>query len=226
MKIRDLIYQWRHFGEDMTGYTSDDTSMSDKAIYDSLISARSIIVTDRNRKEYFSNVMFQTIPCVSFNEVDSSECSIIPPSGCKILKSTCEMPNMLKLVSVSDQLGKSFDLVRWDNLEGKLHSRIESVKNAVYTAIRNVNGKQYLYVFNNNNLKNAVVTAIFEDPIKAAQFCANNGGDPETLCNPMEIDFHTDQKLIDPVLKYTWDGILNVRRAARPDMINDDTNTM
>lgn len=226
MKIRDLIYQFRHFGEDMTGYTSDDTSLSDKAIYDALISARSLIVSDRDKKGYFTSVMFQTLPCVSFNEVDSSECAIIPESGCKILKSTCEMPNMLKLVSVTDQLGKPFDNVRWDNLQGKLSSRIDSVKNASYSSVRNIGGKQYLYIFNNTNIKNAVVTAIFEDPVKASQFCANSGGDPESLCNPMDLDFHTDQKLIDPVLKYTLDGILNVRRAARPDVANEDTNTV
>ena len=224
MKIRDLIYQFRHFAEDMTGYTSDDTSLSDKAIYDMLVSARSVITSDRDKKGYFSTVMFQTLPCVTFEEVDSSECAIIPESGCKILKSTCEMPNMLKLVSVTDQLGKSFDTVRWDNLQGKLSSRISSVKNGAYSAVRNVNGKQYLYLFNNTNIKNAVVTAIFEDPVKASQFCANNGGDPESLCNPMDLDFHTDQKLIDPILKFTWDSVLNVRRAAKPDVLNDDSN--
>jgi hypothetical protein len=200
--------------------------MSDKAIYDVLVSSRAVIVSDRDKKGYFTNLMFQTLPCVSFNEVDYSECSIIPPSGCKILKSTCELPNILKLVSVTDQSGKSFDYSRWDNLQGKLSSSIQSVRESTYSSIRNVNGKQYLYLFNNNNVKNAVVTAIFEDPVKASQFCANNGGDPETLCNPMDLDFHTDQKLIDPILKYSWDGVLRIRSAARPDIVNDDTNTM
>ena len=64
------------------------------------------------------------------------------------------------------------------------------------------------------------MVAIFEDPVKAAQFCGNE----EALCNPMELSFHTDYKLIDPILKLTWDTVMATRRNARPDMMNDDTN--
>jgi hypothetical protein len=224
MKIRDIISRFRHFGEDMSGYVSDDTSYSDLAIYDQLVTARSVIAHDRAKtaKEYFSDAMFQTLPCVMFEEVDSNECGLIPPSGCKILKSTCPIPNTLKLISVTSQLGnKTFDLVRWDQAEGKLNSRIKSIKDSTFATMRKIGENHYLYLLNNENLKNAVIVAIFEDPVKAAQFC----GDKEALCNPLDLDFHTDYKLIDPILKYTWDTAVSVRRAAKPDLANDDTNS-
>lgn len=223
MSIRDIISRFRHFGEDATGYVSDDTSYSDFAIYDQLVTARAVITTDRFKagKEYFSDSMFQTLTCVMFEEVDSNECGLIPQSGCKILKSTCPIPNTIRLVSVTNQLGSStFDIIRWDQADGKLNSRIESIRKSTFASIRTIGKDQYLYLLNNENLKNAVVVAIFEDPVKAAQFC----GDQEALCNPLDLDFHTDYKLIDPILKYTWDTVVNVRKAARPDIINDDTN--
>jgi hypothetical protein len=224
MKIREIISRWRHFAEDQSGYVSDDTSYSDFAIYDQLVTARAVIVYDRNKsaKEYFSDIMFQTLNCVMFEEVDANECGLIPPSGCKILKSTCPLPNTIKLLSVTSALGNyTFDIVRWDQAEGKLNSRIKSIKDSTFATMRTIGKDQYLYLLNNENLKSATVVALFEDPVKAAQFC----GDQEALCNPLDLDFHTDYKLIDPVLKYTWDTILSVRRTAKADIINDDTNT-
>lgn len=221
MKVRNIIDKYRHFAEDMTGYTSDDTSLSDYALYEQLISSRATIITDRNKKEYFTHTMFQTIPCVMFEEVDAAECGLIPMSGCKILKSTCPIPNPIKLISVTSQLGNlKFDYIRWDQIEGKVNSRIDSVKNSTYCTIRNIGNDQYLYIINNENLKNAVVVAIFEDPVKAAQFC----GDKFALCNPLELDFHTDLKIEDAVMKLTFETNSVMRRAAKPDVLNDDTN--
>jgi len=221
MVIRNLIQSFRHFGEDPTGYISDDTSFSDFAIYQQLVRSRAVIVKDRDRKEYFNHTMFQTLPCVMFEEVDANECGLIPRSRCKILKSTCPTPNILKLISVTSQLGnQTFDYVRWDQTAGKLNSRIESIRDSVFATIRTIGDEQYIYLINDDYIKNGVVVAIFEDPVIAAQFC----GDQEALCNPMELDFHTDAKLTDVVLKLSYDTILGVRRAAKPDVVNDDTN--
>ncbi len=223
MNVREIISRFRHFGEDVTGYVSDDTSYSDLAIYDQLVTARAVIVYDRNKsaKEYFSDVMFQTLNCVEFEEVDANECGLFPPSGCKILKSTCPIPNTIKLISVTSFLGNyTFDIIRWDQAEGKLNSRIKSVKDATFATMRTIGKDQFIYLLNNENLKGATIVGLFEDPIKAAQFCGNS----EALCNPLDLDFHTDYKLIDPVLKYTWDTISSARRTAKPDIANDDTN--
>ena len=221
MEIRKVIEQWRHFGEDKAGYVSDDTSYSDFAIYDQLVMSRATIVKDRARPDYFTEIMFQTLPCVMLDEVDANECGLIPKSGCYILKSTCEVPNTLKITSISKQLGQNIDYVRWDRVQGKLNSRIESIREEPYYSIRTIGDKQYLYVFNHSHLKNVVITGIFEDPVIAAQFCE----DKEALCNPLAVDFHTDYKLIDPILKLTWDSVLKVRNAAKEDRLNDDYGT-
>jgi hypothetical protein len=218
-KVREFITDFRHIGEDTTGYQSDDTSYSDQAIWSQMIKSRATVVKDRDKPNFFSDNMFQTLTCVMFEEVDANECGLIPQSGCTIMKSTCALPNMLKLVSVTSQLGnETFDIIRWDQVQGKLNSRVESARKQIYATIRNINGKQYLYLINNLHIQNAVVVAIAEDPIEFAQFCGNK----EALCNPLELDIHTDARIQDLVLKLTLDTILGVRRTTRPDIINDD----
>lgn len=222
MTVRKLIQLFRHFGEDLTGYIPDDTSLSDLAIWEQIVKSRATIVKNLIKSKHkFSDAMFQTIPCVMLEEVDANECDLIPPSGCKILKSTCPIPNFLFLSGVSSQLGnETFDIVRWDQMQGKLNSRIESVKNASYVSIRNINGKQYLYVFNDLYLKNLVVTAIAEDPVIFAQFC----GDKEAVCNPFNLDVHTDAEIQDMILKMTWETVIKLRQISIPNILNNDSS--
>lgn len=219
--VREYITDFRHIGEDQTGYQSDDTSYSDQAIWARMVQSRATVIKNLPKNTTLSDNMFQTLTCVMFEEVDANECDLIPPSGCAIMKSTCELPTILRLISVTSQLGnETYDIVRWDQIQGKLNSRIESVQKATYVSIRNLNGKQYIYLINNPHRVNAVVVAIAEDPVKFAQFC----GDKDANCNPLELDIHTDAALQDIVLKMTWDSILGVRRGAKVDIVNDDGN--
>ena len=219
--VREFITDFRHTGEDQTGYQSDDTSYSDQAIWGRMVQSRATVIKNLPKNIVLSDNMFQTLTCVMFEEVDANECDLLPPSGCTIMKSTCELPNMLILRSVTSQLGnETYDIVRWDQIQGKLNSRIESVQKATYASIRNINGKQYMYLINNTHRENAVVTSIAEDPIKFAQFC----GDKEANCNPLELDIHTDAIIQDAVLKLTWESILGIRRGAKIDIVNDDGN--
>ena len=218
--VRKVIEKWKDLVEDKSGFESDETPFSDYAVYHDLVLSRSVIIKDRDRPGYFTENMFQTLPCIMFEEVDSNECGIIPPSGCIILKSTCEIPNVIKVKTVSKQLGQHIDFVRWDRVNTKKESRIDAIKNQSYASIRNINGKQYLYILNDTYLKNAVLEAIFEDPIVAAQFC----GDKEALCNPMELNFHTDYKLIDPIVKLSIESKIKTRAVAGYDRRNDDHN--
>lgn len=218
MTIRKVIEHWKHLAEDMSGYESDDTPYSDYAIYDSLVMSRASIVKERDMPEYFTGNMIQNLTCVMFEEVNASECGLLPDAPCTILKSTCPLPNMLKVIGINEQLGKNIDVIRWDRVEGKINSRIQSIREEPYFALRTIGDKQWGYIINHKYLKNATISAIFENPIHAAQFC----GDKEALCNPLEIDFHTDYKLIDPIMKLALNTIITTRRAAAYDQNNDD----
>ena len=206
---------------DSTGYLSDDNSYSEQAVYHDLKNARATIIKDRDRKMYFSDVMWQTLTCVQFEEVDANECNLIPPSGCKILKGTCPLPNSLKTRQVVSQLGNIvYDIVLWNSLQAKLDNPIKSIATAPYFAVRNINGKLYPYLINATYTKNVAIEMIAEDPIEATQFCGNK----EALCNPMDTDFHTDSRLEDAIVKLTIALLAQSRAAARPDIINNDSS--
>lgn len=221
MIIRKVIQRVLHLMADSTGYLSDDIAFSEQAVYDELKNARATIVKDRDRKDYFSHVMWQTLACVQFEEVDANECNLLPPSGCKILKGTCPLPNSLKIRQVVSQLGNSkYDIVLWNSLQAKLDNPIKSISTLPYFTVRSINGKLWPYLINAVHLENAVIEMIAEDPIEASQFCGNK----EALCNPMDTDFHTDSRLEDAVLKLTIQMLLQTRSGARPDVVNNDSN--
>jgi len=75
--------------------------------------------------------------------------------------------------------------------------------------------------FSHTTSVNATLVAIAEDPIEFAQFC----GDKDALCNPLELDIHTDARIQDVVLKLAFETILGVRRSAKADVDNDDIST-
>lgn len=219
--VREIIYRFRHFGEDPTGYTTDETSLSDLAIYDELITSRAVIIKDRFKKEPLPQEMYITLPCITLEEVDANECNLVPPSGCKVLKSTCALPAYLKIKAVTSLLGNiKFNIVPWDGLQAKLSNPIESIAKAPYAAFRTINGKIWLYILNDTNLKVVSTEIVPEDVVEAAQFC----GDKDALCNPMETPWSTAGHLTNPILKLTWDTIIRTRQMTRPDILNDDNN--
>jgi len=218
MTVREIIRQFKHFSEDRTGFVSDDTIYSDKAIYHNLLISRSRIISDRDKLGSFSKNMEQSLTCIELSPSDIVECKLIIPSGCKIMKSVCDIPNPLKVVSITTHMGESIEIIEWNRVATKLNSNIKEVKNSRYAAIRNINGKQYLYIFNELHLRNITMNAIFEDPTKAAAFC----GDNEAKCNPLEVDFHTDLKYVEPILKLTVSNIFGMRSGSTVDVNNND----
>jgi hypothetical protein len=216
VKIRNIIEQFRHYAEDKSGYRSDDTSYSDFAIYEKLVLFRSSYLNSSNYDK-LSEHMYQTLPCVSFELVDQNECGLIPPSGCKILKSTCPMPKTIKIKSFSKQLGQPIDFVRWDRTEVKSNSNISKIRNSTYYTIRNINGDNYLYLVNDTFLKNGTLVAILEDPLDGYRFC-----NEKSICDPYELDFHTDSSILDAIITMAWQSLPRVRSTAEQDLENND----
>lgn len=221
MTNRDAIYEYRQFVESITGDTSDDTISSELAIYNTLRTSRSVVLhiaVDRGEK--LSEEHFQTLTCIELEEVDRVECPFIPASGCVWLRSTCEIPNFISVQSVSTQLGDSYSYVRWDKVSGKVGGRLKSSQKEKFYSLRTIKDKVYLYIYNDNFIKNITLTAIFEDPIKASAFC---GYDNTAICNPMDTSFHTAQHLVDLIKKNAWDVMLRARAAAKLKVLNNDS---
>lgn len=219
--IRDLIHDFRQLVQSATGDTSDDLDFSDREIYFRYVLTRALIVKQLlERGIKLSEEFFQTLTCIELEDVDRVECPFIPASGCVWLKSKCPIPDHIMLQSVGTHLGTSFSYVRWDKIESKNKGRLPSAKKDRFYSFRTIGKDTYIYIYNDEFIKNIIAVGIFEDPIEAEKFC---GLSQDAVCNPMDVDFHTSALVLDMVTKTAWDTILKARSAARPKLLNNDS---
>ena len=221
MTVKEAISEYQFWVENISGDISDDTMSGELAIYHRLRTARATVIkTLMERGEKVSEEHFQILSCIELEEVDRVECPFVPASGCVWLKSTCDIPDFITLQSVSTHLGQSYSYVRWDKIEQKTKGRLKSAAKEKFYSFRMQKDKVFLYIYNDEFIKNITLTGIFEDPIEANAFC---GEDKVAICNPMETSFHTSPFIMDTVSKTAWDLMTKARAAAKTKFLNNDT---
>lgn len=221
MTVRKAIEDYKHWLS-ATGDDTDDDDTSLQAIYDRLITSRaSVLKQSLSKLQKLSEEVYQTLLCIELEEVDRVECPFIPASGCYWLKSTCAIPEYISIQGVSTHLGEGYSYVRWDRIKDKVNGRLKSAPREKFYSLRTIKDKVYIYLYNDEFKKNITLTGVFQDPIKAAQFC---GDDQDAICTPMDsVSFHTPQHLMDAVSKMTWDITMRARAAAKYKLLNNDS---
>ena len=221
MTVKEAISEYQFWVENMTGDISDDTLSSDLAIYHRLRTARATVLkTLIERGERLSEEHLQILRCIELEEVDRVDCPFVPTSGCVWLKSTCDIPDFISLQSVSTHLGQSYSYVRWDRLKEKVGGRLKSAAKEKFYSFKMDKDKVYLYIYNDEFIKNITLTGIFEDPIEATAFC---GDDKNEICSPMDTSFHTSSFVMYTVSKTAWDLMTKARMAAKAKFLNNDS---
>lgn len=225
---RDAIESFKHFALDKSGYVTDDSSWSDKAILRALQEGRSTVIdaalaSSREVSEY----CVQTLGCVDLIEVDRAECTCAPASGCYWLKTTVSVPHPIKISSVTGTVAgvetPRFQYLKWDRFQYIPTSRNPSTQHGMFWSIKNVRDKEYLiYLYGNRFLQTAAITGIFEDPILAAQFPSCGQENTTAKCNPFDVDFYTDSWMRDQINTLAWQKLIPIRQAAETDIINND----
>ena len=221
MTIRETIHSYLHWLS-TTGDQSDDTDISSKSLYQALLKARAVVLSQAiNLGVRLNEEAYQVLPCIELEERDVRECNLLPESGCTLLRSTCPIPDAIKIQSITTQLGQtSFSYTRWDKIAEKVGGRLKSAAKEKFYSLRTIDGKTYLYILNETDLKNITLTGIFEDPMEATLFCGIN---EEAKCNPIDTQFHTPQAMLDQIIKQTWDSTIRVRAAAKMKALNNDS---
>jgi hypothetical protein len=221
MFVREAINDYKHWLSS-TGDSSDDDDTSLQAIYNRLITSRATVLKQALAEgKKLSEEVYQTISCIELEEVDRVECPTIPASGCYWLKSTCPIPEQITLQSISTHLGAGYSYVRWDKIKERVGGRLKSAAREKLYSLRTIKDKVFLYIYNDEFIKNITITGIFQDPIKAAQYCEY---DIDAMCIPMDVvSFHTPQHLMDTISKLTWDITMRARQAARLKILNNDS---
>src|SRR5690606_20582736 len=82
------------------GVNSDDSRLSNRHIYNKLLTVRSRIISqEAKKKQRISSWNYQTIPCIELIKVEAHNCPCIPPLGCQILRSRYPLPKPLSGLS-------------------------------------------------------------------------------------------------------------------------------
>lgn len=213
------------------GVQSDDSRLSERHIFNKLISARSKILGQKlNKRQKLSQWNYQTLPCVAMEEAPLHECPCLPPVGCKIMKSVDPIPEPLTdlnshiFQSVTSIEGSIiFSEVTWKEKQHKSGGKYTSTKPDYF--IRN----NYLYITAKDGSEVVAVTGVFEDPI-AADIFPSYCDDPDCVtcldCESyLEKEFVGDTDLIDTLVEMATVELIKVFSSLPEDRSNDGKDT-
>jgi hypothetical protein len=216
--IGQVIDSFFHLATDMTGFRSDDSSFTDLSVYSEILKSRSAIVKEIDSRGFEIDIdLVQNLHCIELIEIDREECPTRPASGCVWLKSVKPIPDTIKILSVTNSIGTlKFIHERWDRLS--VEKRLPSGQAQPLYTFKNVGGERYLYIYNNETIKNIQISAVFENPIDPVEFCSG-----KRHCNPYELSIHTPQDMVDNILQRIYAKIIGQRQNTRPDVVNNDS---
>ena len=214
---------------DREGYPSDDTRFSAYAIFDKLLTTRAKLIREYLRARIpVGRQNLQTIPCIPLMEADKNVCPCQPPSGCTWLKSKKTIPKSIRLSSVANTNAQfSAEYVEWTQFKNKINSRSFRKEDRYYTFLDTGDGS-FLYLYNEDFLKNVSLTGLFEDPNESAthQGCEEDKNKEKhyLLCNPLDTPTYIDSALEDSVLEAALAYFAQTTGASQSDTANDDTD--
>lgn len=168
MTTNQLISDIRNIGS--SGSNSIEFKIEDNQILFWCNEIRSTLISQAlQKKQDISDVWVQTIGCLALQQVDESDCCIVP-KGCYILRSVEKLP-----ITIETYLDNT--IVRVTKISGEIIPRSSSFE-ATYNSYNKYTGEKpnwylkngYLYVTNTQLLEYVNVFGIFENPQDLANF--------------------------------------------------------
>jgi len=239
MKIGEVIQRVQSLYQ--KGVESDDTRLTNKHIYNKLISSRGYLISTMLKKRlYVSEMNYQKLRCVELITVNSHECNCLPDTTQKILRSRYKIPNIisgdldLAIKVVTDNTGKRIS--KTSSYDANMIQYNKFTNKSIYYFITN----NYIYVLNTKLLKLINIEAVFEDVIKAYRFpnyCSDKANaDRAYLCPSTEIcencgciknidyDFPVDTSLIDLIVENAVSELIKLFYSVKEDKSNDTSD--
>ena len=170
------------------------------------------------------DIYSQHINCIPMCRVDRSECMCTPDSECYWLKSVHPIPKPIGVFSITDELGnQNYNPKRWNSIKWVQHSRLESNRRQKFYSFKDAGeGMVYLYLYNDQFIKTATLSGVFEDPVKVEQLGDCNEPNIEAICNPLDVDLYMPRRFKDPLMRVMFATIPQVRSLAAFDNLNND----
>lgn len=218
------------------GVQSDDTRLSNRHIYNALLTARSHILHEEEEKEEQKSLIMgvpynewkvQTLPCVELIQTTINECPCLPPVGCSILKSKEKIPktffnkDRVHLISVTSiDGGVQYSETTWKAKKYKKGNRYTSHSPDYF--LRN----EHLYVTWSKGPKVVSVSGIFIDPIEVEEFKSfcdkETGKELRNECiSPLDVEFNIEDRYIERLIMLVMTETLNRFMSTEQDVTNN-----
>lgn len=198
------------------GVESDDSRLSNRLIYNKLITVRSRLIRQRlDKKKRLSDWSYQTISCVEIKSVPVTECVV---TGCKVYRTVEKIPKFIStsfgdgIRSVTSLDGSTiFSGTSWDKLKYDSYSKYSKNSNKYWIK----NG--YMYFTFNQDLLYVTIEAILEDivDILSLDSCA------EKCITNLDIDFPIDSDMIEVLIGETVKELVILFSQVKEDKVND-----
>lgn len=222
MKIGELIQRVQSLYS--KGVQSDDTRLSNRHIYNKLLTVRSLLVSQKvNKKQRVSSWLLQTMPCVEIVKVPKHQCPCLPPVGCDIYRSKFKLPkpvsglngHMIQQVTTIDRSTK-IDEVAMSSINYRGGNKYTAKKMNFFID----NG--FLYLTLPTKIKAVSVTGLFEDPFEVSNFKGLCDSDTNADCiDIMEQEFPLEADKIDTLIELSVKELVEMFSNMREDITNN-----
>lgn len=226
MKIKEVIQRVQSLYS--KGVQSDDSRLTNRHIYNKLITVRAKLLRQRkNKKQKLSQWNYQILPCVELIEASKSECPCMPEIGCRILRTKHKLPKPISGLSghLIDSVTSIDGSIVYDETtfkEKKFKKGNKYTKSKIDYYIRN----EYLYLTHRDGPEVISITGLFEDPVEVENFPNICDKDPDCKdCNnctsPLDKEFPLDMDLIDTTVELSLNELIQVFNANMEDTTNN-----
>ncbi len=186
------------------GVQSDDTNLSDRHIYNKMVTVRSKLISqEAKKKQKINQWSYQTLECVELIKASIHECPCLPPIGCSILRTKHPIPKPLTnlnshlIQSVTTIDGQIiFSEISWTEKKYKQSNKYTGNKPDYF--IKN----DYLYVTVRSGIKVITITGLFDNPLEAEKFpsLCKDCVDCQDCISPLDMEFPIDNDMIDTLI--------------------------
>lgn len=211
------------------GVPSKDTRLSNRHIYSTLLTARTLVLEQQlNKRQVVNDECYQDLPCIELEKALLHECPCVPNDKLFVLRSKYELPkiisnlNSLVIQYISSLDGTTrYDLTTFENVKYMSGNKFTANKPKCY--IKN----NRIYIIHTTLLKAISANILAEDPIEAALFPSICNDCEECKCKDYsQMSFHIDRKTFSSVEKIAAEKLVKVFMQLKEDVIsnaNDDS---
>ena len=193
------------------GVQSDDSRLSTRHIYNTLLGFRSrLLIQKINKRQPVSQWVYQTLNCVELVKAKPYECPCLPPVGCTIMKTKYPLPQPLTglmeghmIQSVTSLDGSViYSETTWEQKKYKKGSKYTADKPDFY--IRD----GYLFITTKKGPKAITITGLFQDPLEVYAYPSICGKE-ECVEEGPQVAANSDDPLIPPTICPECESPLN-----------------